>query len=64
NIVSFNRGITFNILTIMILPFMLGNTGIWISIVLCEVLGFILANRIVSRILDISLAYVYNEKNQ
>ena len=64
NIVSFNRGITFNILTIMILPFMLGNTGIWISIVLCEVLGFILANRIVSRTLDISLAYVYNEKNQ
>jgi len=43
NIISYNRGITFNLLFIIVLPYLMGNDGIWIALACTEAATFVLA---------------------
>lgn len=43
NIISYNRGLTFNLLFIIVLPYVMGNSGIWIALTCTEAAAFVLS---------------------
>lgn len=43
NIISYNRGLTFNLLFIILLPILIGDRGIWIALACTEAATFIVA---------------------